>query len=101
MVARALGANHHVAFFHIDGTLAPRRNARRALEAIAESVPGVDKGSARVSLESPTLSVAFDPRSAPFAMLHKALEKKLAAKRLSLMPLKAMERPAELKTVAR
>jgi hypothetical protein len=58
-------------------------------------------GSARVSLESPTLSVAFDPRGAPFAVLHKALEKKLAPKRLSLVPLKVMERPAEFKTVVR
>jgi hypothetical protein len=101
VVARALGANHKVVFFHIDGTLAPRRDTRRALEAIVESVPGVDRGSARVSLESPTLSVAFDPRSAPLATLHKALEKKLAPKRLLLMPLKVMERPAEFKTVVR
>ena len=101
VVARAFAAKHHVAFFHIDGALGQRAGARRALEALAESVPGVDQGSARVSAASPTLSLAFDPRSASFVVLHKALEKKLAPKRFALMPLKVMERPAEFRDAGR
>jgi hypothetical protein len=101
VVARALGENHHVAFFHVDGAPAPRESTRRRLEALANSAAGVDRGSARVSVDSLTLSVAFDPRRAPLATVHKALEKKLAVMKLSLMPLKVMERPAELKSVKR
>jgi len=101
VVARAFGENHHVVFFHIDGTPAPGEATRRLLEALANSAAGVDRGSARVPVESLTLSVAFDPRRAPLASVHRALEKKFAAKKLSLMPLKVMERPAELKTVKR
>jgi hypothetical protein len=98
-VTRALDRKHHVAFFHIDGTLAPGESTRRALEAIAESSEGVDKGSARVSVESASLAVAFDPRRTSFAAVQKALERKLAAKKVSLLPLRVMDRPAEMKTV--
>ena len=98
-VARALGRKHHVSFFHIDGTLAPNESTRRALEAIAESSEGVDKGSARVSVESASLAVAFDPRWTSFVAVQKALERKLAAKKVTLLPLRVMDRPAEMKTV--
>ncbi len=101
VVARALGQNHHVAFFHIDGTLAPGEGTRRALEAIVESTAGVDRGSARVSVDTATMSFAFDPQDAPLARVHRSLEKKLAAKKLSLMPLRVMDRPAQLKIVRR
>ena len=100
-VARALGRKHHVVFFHIDGTLAPGERTRRALEALAESTEGVDKGSARVSVESASLAVAFDPRRTPIVEVQKGLERKLAAKQLSLLPLRVMDRPAEIKTVNR
>ena len=98
-VTRALDRKHHVAFFHIEGTLAPGESTRRAVEAIAESSEGVDKGSARVSVESASLAVAFDPRRTSFAAVQKALERRLAAKKVSLLPLRVMDRPAEMKTV--
>ena len=101
MVARALGQKHHVVFFHIDGTLAPGERTRRALEAIAESTEGVDKGSARVSVESASLAVAFDPRRTSIGDVQQALERKLAAKQLSLLPLRVIDRPAEMKAVNR
>jgi hypothetical protein len=98
-VTHALDRKHHVAFFHIDGTLAPGESTRRALEAIAESSEGVDKGSARVSVESASLAVAFDPRRTSFVAVQKALERTLAAKKVTLLPLRVMDRPAEMKTV--
>ena len=101
VVVRALGRKHHVAFFHIDGALASGEGTKRALEAMVESAGGVDKGSARVSVETATLSFAFDPQGAALARLHQVLEKKLAARKLSLMPLRVMEQPAELKAVKR
>lgn len=101
VVVRALGQKHHVAFFHIDGPLVPGESTRRALEAAAESVAGVDKGSVRVSMETLTISFAFDPERAPLVTAQSALERKLAASKLSLMPLRVMDRTAELKAVSR
>ena len=95
VVTRALGQKHHVAYFHIEGALAPGNATKRALEALANAAAGVDKGSARASVESSSLAVAFDPRRAPVAALQIALERKLAAKNVSLMLLQVMDRPAD------
>jgi len=100
VVAQALGRKHHVAFFAIDGAVAPADGARAA-RAAAESAYGVDRGSARVSAEAASLSVAFDPLRVPFAALEKQLQSKLAPRGLSLLILRVMERPAELKSVSR
>ena len=100
VVTQALDRKHHVAFFTIEGRLTPGNGTRRAIEAIAESAHGVDKGSARVSVELAALSVAFDPRT-PFVEVHRTLEQKLAAKRLSLLPLRVMDGPASMKAVSR
>jgi hypothetical protein len=61
VVARALGAGHHVAFYHLDGPLKENDATKRALRSAAESVPGVDKGSVRVALDTLTIAFAFDP----------------------------------------
>jgi len=94
-VTRALEQKHHVAFFHIDGALAAGEATKRALLGIAESSPGVDRGSARVSVESASLAVAFDPRRTPVTALQRGLERKLAARKLSLMLLQVMDHPAD------
>ena len=101
IVTQALGRKHHVAFFLIDGPLVPGAGMRRAIEALAGSAHGVDKGSVRVSVEAASLSVAFDPRRTPLATVQKALEQKLAARKLSLMPMRLMDQPANLKTIGR
>ncbi len=101
VVTQALDRKHHVAFFTIEGKLAPGDGVQRAIEAIAESAHGVDEGSVRVSVESATLSVAFDPRRTPFAQVHAALERKLAVKTLALLPLRVMDGPASMKAVGR
>jgi hypothetical protein len=95
VVTRALGQKHHVAFFHVEGRLVPGGATKRALESIAESTPGVDKGSARASLELVTLSVAFDPQRSTIVGLQKDIERRLASKKLSLMLLQVMDRPAD------
>jgi hypothetical protein len=95
VVTRALGQKHHVAFFHVEGRLVQGAATKRALEALAESSGGADKGSARASVEMATLSVAFDPQRASVVALQKDLERRLAARKLSLMLLQVMDRPAE------
>lgn len=101
VVTRALAQRHHVAFFHIDGPLVPGDATKKALEALAESTPGVDKGSVRVAVDTLTLSLAFDPKATPLIAVQTAMDRKLAAKKLALMPLKIIDAPAELKTVKR
>jgi len=98
---QAFGQKHQVAFFGIDGPLIVNDATRREIEALAKSVAGLDQGSVRVSVESAALSVAFDPRHISFATVQKSLEKKLAAKKLSLLPMRVMDEPAKLKTVSR
>lgn len=95
VVTRALGQKHHVAFFHVDGTLAPGDATKQALLGIAESSPGVDRGSARVSVESASLAVAFDPQRTSLSSLQKDLERRFATRKLSLMLLQVMDRPAD------
>jgi hypothetical protein len=94
-VTRALAQKHQVAFFHIEGELAPGPATKRALEGLANDLTGVDRGSARVSTESAALSVAFDPQRTPVAALQAALERKLAARRNTLMLLQVMDQPAD------
>jgi len=92
VVAKALGQKHQVAFFHVDGALAA---ARAALLQAVESVPAADRQSVRISVESAALSVAFDPKRMPVAALQNEIERKLAARKLSLMLLQVMDRPAD------
>ena len=97
VVTRALAQGHHVVFFHIEGS----PGTARELENAASSVPGVDGGSVRLSLPTLTLSVAFDPRRVSLVELNTRLDRKLAARKLSFMPMRIMEEPADLKTVKR
>ena len=101
MITRALAQKHHVVFFHLEGTVPSSAASIRAIERTVRSTPGVDPGSARFAPETATLAVAFDPTRDSLVGLQGLLEKKLAAYRISLMPLRIMERPADLRTVKR
>src|SRR5262245_2736029 len=94
MVTRALAQKHHVVFFHLEGSLPSSLASIRAIETAVRSTPGVDAGSTRLAPETATLAVAFDPARHSLVSVQGLLEKKLAAYRLSLMPLRIMERPA-------
>ena len=100
VVTGALARRHHVAFFHVEGSLPAGEPGRRLLERAASGTLGVDAGSVRVSADNLTLSFAFDPARSPLAGVQSRVEKKLAGK-ASLMPLRVMERAADLKTVSR
>jgi hypothetical protein len=97
VVTRATAQKHQVVFFAVEGRMLPGDESRHALEAIAESAAGVDKGSARVSIESASLSVSFNPARTPFAGMERSLSRKLAARGLSVAILRVMDQPAELK----
>lgn len=101
VVTRALRSGHHVAFFHVEGAETPGRTTPQALRALAGALPGVDRSTVRVSLDTFTISFAFDPARVSLASINTRLDQKLAASGLSLMALRVMERPADLKTVQR
>ena len=101
VVTRSLAQKHHVAFFHVDGAVVPDAATRKSLEAIAQSTPGVDNGSVRVAVETFTLSFAFDPKKTPLIAVQMAIDRRLKPKNLSLMPLRIIDSPAELKVVKR
>jgi hypothetical protein len=101
VVLKALGAGHHVAYFHLDGPLGKDEATRRTLQAAAESVAGVDKGSVRIALETLTIAFAFDPRRARLVTIQNSLDRKLASRKLSLFPMRVIERPAELSEIVR
>jgi hypothetical protein len=89
-MARALDHRHNIAFFAIDGWLAPGADTR-AIEALAEGTFGVDRGSARLSIENAALSLAFDPDRVAFIAIQRILDRKLAAMRLSLLPMAVID----------
>ena len=101
VVTNALAHKHHVVFFHIEGVLPTGDAGRRSLSEAVRSVLGVDAGTVRVSVETATASFAFDPARAPLGALQSRIEKKLAARNLTLQPLRIMEEPADLKLVKR
>jgi hypothetical protein len=94
VMMRSIEQGHHVAFFHIEGRLPAGTAAKLALEKLAASAPGVEKGSVRVSLASASLSIAFDPKRTRAVELEKDLERRLAGRKLSLMLLQVLDRDA-------
>ena len=96
VIGKALGQKHHVAFFHVDGPLMAGEATKRALEQAAGTSSAADKGSVRVSVESASLAVAFDPQRFPVATLQGDLERRLSAKKLSLMLMQVVERPSDV-----
>jgi len=101
VVTRAASQKHQVVFFALEGQIPAGEESRRTLEAVVESVAGVDKGSARVSVAGASLSAAFNPRRTPFASMERALSRKLAPRGLAVAIMRVMDQPAELKPVGK
>ncbi|MGE5640187.1 MAG: hypothetical protein ACM30H_08830 [Clostridia bacterium] len=85
VVTRAQSRGQEVAFFALQG---PAQDAG-ALKRAVESAPGVERGTARVSVESGALSFAYDPRRANALAIADGLEKRA---RVSLGLLKIIGR---------
>ena len=95
-VTRSLAAQRTVVFFALDGALKPGQPMRLQVEKRAAAVPGVDKASVRVSMESASLALAFDPKRASLAEVQNVLERKLAGLHLSALAMRVMDRPGDL-----
>ena len=81
-VTRAAAQKHTVAYFAIDGMI---RDPASSLKTMIERTRGVEKGSARISVEARAVAVSFDPRRTPLTAIQSALEKALKPRGLTLL----------------
>ncbi len=91
VVTQALQAKHVIVFFAIDGKLVAGERTRSAIEAVARSVPGVDRASVRVSVELASLALAFDAQRTSLAAVQNILDKKLSPMGLSLLAMQVKD----------
>jgi hypothetical protein len=87
LVQRTLAGKHQVAYFAWDGPTERSEAVRMKMLALGEATTGVDKGSVRVAMDPAAIAVAFDPRRTSAEAVAAALQKKLGALKLSLIPL--------------
>ncbi len=91
IVVRALARRHEMAFLAIEGALPAAGELRRSIESAIGAAQGVDRGTARVSLDAASLSFAYDPRKPGLGPVLRAVEKTLAAKGLSFSILRVID----------
>lgn len=85
LIQRSQAIRHQLVFFAWDGP-ATRNNAlRQKMLALVEAMPGVDRGSTRVSMEPAALAVAFDPQRNSLTRMESALQKALRPLKLSIV----------------
>ncbi len=75
VVARAKAQGHEVVYVALDFAQPASAGTEAAIRKAVESMPFVDRGSVRVSRESGSLSLAFDPRRAPAGSMLNALDR--------------------------
>jgi hypothetical protein len=91
VIAHALERRQSVVFFGIEGALPAGSDVQRKLRAAAQSVAGVEGDTVRVSIESASLSFAFDQARHPLGPILRALNRKLAASGLNAFPLRVVD----------
>lgn len=84
---RTLALKHEIIFFAWDGSVPLSADSRQKILALGEAVPGVDKGSTRVSMQPAALAVAFAPQRYSAQAVEAALKQKLASLKLTLVRL--------------
>ena len=86
-IARAANQKHKVVYFGFDSAVALNPELRHQIKTQAQKIRGVDPGSVRVSLESASLAVSFDPQRITYPELMQTLEMQLKSKKLSFFVL--------------
>jgi len=90
VVAGAKAKGQGVAFFAIEGEIVVKPETRRAVLKAIEALPGVLKGTGRVSLENAALSFAFDPSRISAEAAQRELRLKLQPSRLGVAHLRTL-----------
>ena len=78
LVAQTTARGHDVAYIGFETRVPAGKGGADAMRRALEGIPGIDRGSVRVAIESGAFSVAFDPRRLPPGKLLVALERKLS-----------------------
>ena len=87
IVAKAVREKHVVAFFGIEGPLVVNTASKQDIQKMMGSISGVDPNTSRISLETGSISLAFNPIVLSYPALLDSLDKKMKSKKLSLFPL--------------
>ena len=90
VVTSAKAKGHGVAFFAIQGDLVRNAESRDAIMKAIDAVPGVQRGTGRVSLENAALSFAFDPARTSTEAAQRELARRLESNRLGVAPLRTL-----------
>ena len=91
VVTAALDKRHQIAFLAIEGRLSTASEARRILAESLARAKGVDARSLRISMDSASLSIAYDAKRVSSEQIVAALNRTLEARSLSVSLLKVME----------
>ena len=101
IVSKAVSEKHTVAFFGIEGPLVANEDSKQKIKSMVEKTNGIDPKSIKLSMDTASLSVAFDPTRISYAALLDSLEKKIASKKLSLYPLDTVTQMPKLKVASK
>ncbi len=101
IVSKAVSEKHIVVFFSIEGPLVANADSKQKIKSIVEKMNGVDPKSIKLSMDTASLSVAFDPARISYAVLLDSLEKKLVSKKLSLYPLDTVTQMPKFKVASK
>lgn len=101
VVSKAVSEKHTVIFFGVEGPLVVNLATKQFLQTAVSGIKGVDSNSARISLETGSFSLAFNPKTVSYAVILDGLEKKLKTKNLSLFPLDSITQMPKRKVASR
>ena len=90
IVAKAVHEKHVVAFFGIEGPLVVNSASKQDIQKMLSSINGVDPNTSRISLETGSISFAYNPTLISYPALLDSLDRKLKAKKLSVFPLEVL-----------
>jgi len=90
VVTNAVREKHSVAFFGIEGSLVVNPASKQEIQKIMDSINGVDSNTSRISLETGSISLAFNPTLISYPALLNGLDKKLKLKKLTVFPLEVI-----------
>ena len=90
IVVKAVHEKHIVAFFGIEGPLVVNTTSKQDIQKILGSINGVDPNTSRISLETGSISFAYNPALLSYPTLMDSLDRKLKAKKLSVFPLEVL-----------
>lgn len=97
-IERAFARQHHVAFFAIEGELQANSAQRAVLERALKKIPGVDAMNLRLSVETASFAVSFDPARISAQKIAASLQRSLALQNLAPQFLRVMTQPAQFDT---